>query len=100
MIIYEDGAFVTDNDYPDTDFSGGRAKYVIPDGSELAAKVIKYFPKYKFITSVIKEVDENGEEIEKNVVIDVVQEETLPSSEDIANSRTKRIQESKILLAK
>ena len=49
MIIYEDGAFVTDNDYPDTDFSGGRAKYVIPDGSELAAKVFAYFPHYKII---------------------------------------------------
>ena len=49
MIIYEDGAFVTDNDYPDTDFSGGNAKYVIPDGSELAAKVFAYFPHYKII---------------------------------------------------
>ena len=49
MIIYEDGAFVTDNDYPDTDFSGGNAKYVIPDGSELAAKVFAYFPNYKII---------------------------------------------------
>ena len=77
MIIYEDGAFVTDNDYPDTDFSGGNAKYVIPDGSELAEKVIKYFPKYKLITSVIKEVDENGEEIEKNIVIDIIKDEEI-----------------------
>ena len=49
MIIYEDGAFVTDNDYPDTDFSGGNAKYVIPDGSELAAKVFAYFPNYRIV---------------------------------------------------
>ena len=81
MIIYEDGAFVTDNDYPDTDFSGGNAKYVIPDNSELAAKVIKYFPKYKLITSIIKEVDENGKEIEKKVVIDVVKDDEYSEEE-------------------
>ena len=49
MIIYEDGAFVTDNDYPDTDFSGDNAKYVIPDGSELAAKVLAYFQNYRIV---------------------------------------------------
>ena len=92
MIIYEDGAFVTDNDYPDTDFSGGRAKYVIPDGSELAEKVIKYFPKYKLITSIIKEVDENGKEIEKKVVIDVVKDDEY-SEEEISEIKTNKKKE-------
>ena len=57
MLIYEDGAFVTDNDYPDTDFSGGNAKYVIPDGSELAEKIKQAYPYFNFIFDGEKIVD-------------------------------------------
>ena len=73
MIIFENGTFMTNSEYPNEDWTGerkpavfnddgeivsdgetfipntGKAKYIIPDGSELAAKVFAYFPNYKII---------------------------------------------------
>lgn len=40
MIIFPDGTWQTHSDFPDTDFSGGNAKYVVPDNSPLAAKIM------------------------------------------------------------
>ena len=76
MILSKDKNFITNSEYPNEDWTGN-ADYVIDDNSELAVKILQYFPNYKIITSVIKEVDENGEEIEKNVVIDVIKEEDI-----------------------
>lgn len=74
MIIFDDGTFTTNSEYPNEDWTGerkpvvigedgeiiadeggafipgtGRAKYVVPDGSELAAKVFAYFPNYRIV---------------------------------------------------
>lgn len=40
MIIYADGNWQTDSNHPDSDFSGGKAVYVIPDDSAIADKII------------------------------------------------------------
>ena len=73
MIIFENGTFMTNSEYPNEDWTGerkpvvigedgeivsdgetfipntGKAKYIIPDGSELAAKVLAYFPNYRIV---------------------------------------------------
>lgn len=74
MIIFENGTFMTNSEYPNEDWTGerkpavfnddgeivtdeggtfipgtGKAKYIIPDGSELAKKVLTYFPNYRII---------------------------------------------------
>lgn len=40
MIIFPDGTWQTHSDFPDTDFSGGNAAYVVPDDSPIAAKIM------------------------------------------------------------
>ena len=73
MIIFENGTFMTNSEYPNEDWTGerkpavfnddgeivsdgetfipntGKAKYVIPDGLEFAAKVLAYFPNYRIV---------------------------------------------------
>lgn len=49
MVIYKDLRWVSNSDYPDTDFQGD-ADYVVSDGSELAFKMQMYYPHVKLIT--------------------------------------------------
>lgn len=49
MVIYKDLRWVSNSDYPDTDFQGD-ADYVVPDSSELALKLQMYYPHAKLIT--------------------------------------------------
>ena len=49
MVIYKDLRWVSNSDYPDTDFQGD-ADYVIPDNSELALKMQRYYPHVKLVT--------------------------------------------------
>ena len=49
MVIYKDLRWVSNSDYPDTDFQGD-ADYVIPDSSELALKLQMYYPHVKLVT--------------------------------------------------
>ena len=39
MVLYNDGNFVTNSAYPDTDFMGD-ADFVVADDSDLAQKII------------------------------------------------------------
>lgn len=39
MVLFENGTYMMDTQYPDTDFTDGEAVYVVPDNSELAGKV-------------------------------------------------------------
>ena len=39
MVVYKNKSFVTNSKYPDSDFMGN-ADWVIPDGSELAEKIV------------------------------------------------------------
>ena len=49
MVIYKDLRWVSNSDYPDTDFQGD-ADYVVPDSSELAFKMQMYYPHAKLVT--------------------------------------------------
>lgn len=51
MVIYSKNRllYLTDSEYPDTDFQGD-ADYVIPDDSELAFKMQMYYPHVKLVT--------------------------------------------------
>ena len=48
MVVYKNKNFVTNSKYPDSDFMGN-ADYVIPDGSELAEKIIALSPNFEFV---------------------------------------------------
>lgn len=66
MVLYKDKRFVTRSDAPDTDFMGN-ADWVIPDGSELAEKIIRMYPNFEFV------FDDNGKPV------DVAETEPEPS---------------------
>ena len=91
MILYKDKNFITNSEHPNDDWIGD-ADYVIDDASELVLKVLEYFPKFKIITSVVKETDDGWNEIEKEVVIDIVKDEEY-SEEEIAELKSKKKQE-------
>ena len=57
MILYNDKRFITNSEYPDTDWVGD-ADYVIPDDSELAEKIIRLYPNFEFV------FDDNGKPID------------------------------------
>lgn len=48
MILYKDMRYCTNSDHPNDDWVGD-ADYVIPDGSELAEKIIRLFPNFKVL---------------------------------------------------
>ena len=48
MVVYKDKHFKTRSDRPDDDFVGN-ADYVVPDGSELAQKIIDFYPNFDFV---------------------------------------------------
>ena len=87
MILYKDKNFITNSEHPNEDWIGN-ADYVIPDGSELAEKIKTLYPNFEFV------LDDDGN------IADVVETEPIVTAEEIEAHKTKRIQESKILLAK
>ena len=48
MIIYKDKRFISNSEYPDTDWVGD-ADFVIPDGSELAEKIKAAYPYFELV---------------------------------------------------
>lgn len=54
MILYKNMRYRTDSDHPNDDWVGD-ADYIIPDGSELAEKIIRLFPNF----SVTEDADGN-----------------------------------------
>lgn len=48
MILYSDKRFITNSEYPDTDWVGD-ADYIIPDGSELAEKIKAAYPHFELV---------------------------------------------------
>ena len=48
MILYNDKRFITNSEYPDTDWVGD-ADYIIPDDSELAEKIKRAYPYFEFV---------------------------------------------------
>lgn len=49
MILYNNKHFVTRSDRPNDDWVGN-ADYVIPDGSELAEKILRLYPNFEIVT--------------------------------------------------
>ena len=48
MIVYSDKRFSANSDHPNDDWIGN-ADWVIPDGSELAKKIISLYPNFDFV---------------------------------------------------
>ena len=48
MILYNDKRFISNSEYPDTDWVGD-ADYVISDDSELAEKIKRAYPYFEYI---------------------------------------------------
>ena len=48
MILFADKHFITRSDRPNDDFTGN-ADWVIPDGSDLAEKIIRLYPNFEFV---------------------------------------------------
>ena len=48
MMLYNDKHFISNSEYPDTDWVGD-ADYVIPDGSELAEKIKAAYPYFELV---------------------------------------------------
>ena len=48
MILYNNKHFATRSDHPNDDWVGN-ADYVIPDGSEMAQKIIDFYPYFEFV---------------------------------------------------
>ena len=92
MIVYKDKRFISNSEYPDTDWVGD-ADFVLDDNNEKDAeieeKIISMYPNFDFI------LNDDGTKI-----IDVVATEPVVTAEEIEAHKTKRIQESKMLLAK
>ena len=74
MIVYKNKSFAKNSDYPDTDWIGN-ADWVIPDGSELAEKIIRLYPNFEFV------FDENGEPV------DVTETEPEPKLPEITTEQ-------------
>lgn len=91
MIVYKDKRFITNSEYPDTDWVGD-ADYILNDNdkkdAELESKIIELYPNFEIV------LNDDGSKI-----IDVVATEPIVTAEEIEAHKTKRIQESKILLA-
>lgn len=92
MIVYKDKKFISNSEYPDTDWVGN-ADFILDDNdendAELEAKIIEFYPNFEFV------LNDDGSKI-----VDVVATEPVVTAEEIETHKTKRIQESKILLAK
>ena len=65
MVIYNDKRFITNSEHPNDDWIGN-ADWVIPDGSELAKKIIRLYPNFEFV------FDDDGN------IFDVVETEPEP----------------------
>ena len=80
MIVYKDKKFITNSEYPDTDWVGD-ADFVIPDGSELAERIKAAYPYFNFVFDGEKIVD--IEETERPPVPPAItQEQRLTAAEN------------------
>lgn len=68
MIIFKDKHFITNSEQPDDDFVGN-ADYIIPDNTELAQKILDFYPNFDFV------FDDDGN------ISDIVETEPQPEPE-------------------
>ena len=80
MIVYKDKRFISNSEYPDTDWVGD-ADFVIPDGSELAEKIKQAYPYFELVLDGENLVD--IEETERPPVPPAItQEQRLTAAEN------------------
>ena len=80
MIVYKDKRFISNSEYPDTDWVGD-ADFVIPDGSDLAEKIKQAYPYFEFVFDGENLVD--VEETERPPVPPAItQEQRLTAAEN------------------
>lgn len=80
MILYKNKKFISNSEYPDTDWVGD-ADFVIPDVSELAEKIKQAYPYFEFIFDGEELVD--IEETERPPVPPAItQEQRLTAAEN------------------
>ena len=80
MIVYKDKKFITNSEYPDTDWVGD-ADFVIPDGSDLAEKIKQAYPYFELVFDGENIVD--IEETERPPVPpEITQEQRLTAAEN------------------
>ena len=97
MVLYKDKSFITNSDHPNDDWIGD-ADYVIDDSSDLVKKILEYYPKFKIVTETIKETDDDGNEIEKEIVTDIIKDNSY-TEEELNSYKNEKISHSKQLLA-
>ena len=92
MIVYRNKRFSANSDHPNDDWIGN-ADFILDDNdekdAEIEAKIIGLYPNFELVL--------NDDDIK---IVDVVATEPVVTAEEIEAYKTKRIQESKILLAK
>ena len=74
MVLYADKRFITNSEHPNDDWVGN-ADWVIPDGSELAEKIIRLYPNFEFV------LDDDGN------ISDVVETEPEPKPPEITTEQ-------------
>ena len=74
MIVYNDKRFSANSDHPNDDWIGN-ADWIIPDGSELAEKIIRLYPNFEFV------FDDDGN------ISDVVETEPEPKPPEITTEQ-------------
>ena len=93
MILYNDKRFISNSEYPDTDWVGD-ADYVIPDGSELAEKIKRTYPNFEIVTDSdgnIVDITETSEPIEniisqKKAELSAECEKTIVAGVDVGDA--------------
>ena len=65
MVLFKDKRYITNSEHPNDDWTG-HADFVIPDGSELAQKIIGLYPNFELI------FDDDGN------ILDVAETEPAP----------------------
>ena len=70
MVVYKNGSYAINRAYLDANFTGN-ADYVVPDGTDLAEKIISLYPNFDFVFD-----DDGG--IADVVETEAVTAETLP----------------------
>ena len=89
MVLYKNKQFITNSDHPNDDWIGD-ADYVLDDSSDLVKKILEYYPKFKIVTETVKETDDDGNEIEKEIVTDIIKDNSYTEEEINAIRETKR----------
>lgn len=81
MILYSDKRFISNSEYPDTDWIGD-ADYVIHDESELAEKIKQAYPYFEYILDDDRNIVGIKETERPPVVPTISQEQRLTAAEN------------------